>query len=191
VSWCARRYAASLALKAAIVALIVILMALNTVGAYGFLAHSHIGHAVTLELAVDARAADVNAREGVQAAALADVDKRIAQIDAAVNEATRRGRTTGAMALIGEQTARRRDLLADRLRAASALAALQVEAAAVQGERAKVAADSGPVRYLSALLAVGDEAAMRLFILLVAVLLDPLAVALLLAASVRGRFDGR
>ena len=62
VSWCARRYTAPLPLKVVIVALVGVLMILNSIGCYGYLAASHIGHAVTLELAVDAHAADVNAR---------------------------------------------------------------------------------------------------------------------------------
>jgi hypothetical protein len=39
------------------------------------------------------------------------------------------------------------------------------------------------VHYLSALIGIDDEVAMRWFTLLVAVLLDPLAVALLVAAT--------
>jgi hypothetical protein len=43
----------------------------------------------------------------------------------------------------------------------------------------------GPVRYLAALLGATDEGTMRWFILVVALLLDPAAVLLLLAATVR------
>jgi hypothetical protein len=46
-----------------------------------------------------------------------------------------------------------------------------------------VAADLGPVRYLSVLLGSTDEDTMRWFILVVALLLDPAAVVLLYAAS--------
>jgi hypothetical protein len=43
----------------------------------------------------------------------------------------------------------------------------------------------GPVRYLAAILGATDENVMRWFILMVALLLDPAAVLLLLAATVR------
>jgi hypothetical protein len=184
VTWLGRRSAAPRPVKAALAALVVTLMVLNALGAYGFLAHAHLAHAVTVEQAVYARAADVTARTEVQRAALVDVDKRIAQIDSAVDEATRRGRTAGAMILVAQETARRKDLVAERISAANTLAALQVEAAQVDGDRAAIKADSGPIRYLSALIGADDESVMRWFILLVAVLLDPLAVALLLAATV-------
>ena len=58
-----------------------------------------------------------------------------------------------------------------------------MEKAAVDGERKAVEADLGPVRYLATLLGSTDEATMRYFILIVALLLDPAAVLLLLAAT--------
>jgi hypothetical protein len=58
---------------------------------------------------------------------------------------------------------------------------LTVARARVGGERKAVEADLGPVRYLAALIGTTDEVAMRYFILVVALLLDPAAVLLLLA----------
>jgi hypothetical protein len=77
----------------------------------------------------------------------------------------------------------RGELVAERTAAAKALAGIQVEKAKVAGDRRIVEADLGPVRYLAALLGASDEDVMRWFILVVALLLDPAAVLLLLAAS--------
>jgi hypothetical protein len=55
----------------------------------------------------------------------------------------------------------------------------------VEGERRTVEADLGPVRYLATLLGQADEVALRWFILIVALLLDPAAVLLLLASARR------
>jgi hypothetical protein len=183
VTWLARRYAAPLAIKVAIIVLVTVLMALNAVGAYGFLAHAHINAAVTAEMPIATRTADVAARMQVQTAVVADIDRRIAQIDAAIDEATKRGRTVAAMALVTQETGRRRDLVAERISAANTLASLQIEAAQIDGDRTKIAADSGPVRYLAMLLGIADETTMRWFILAVALLLDPAAVVLLFAAA--------
>lgn len=185
VAWLGQKRNAPIALKAVMVALIATLILLNAVGCYGFLAHAHLEHAVTNQIAVDAKAADIDARKQIQVAVVADQDKRIGQIDSAINEATKRGRTGAAVALIAQETSRRSDLAADRLREARKLGALQIEAAALTGERDKIAADAGPVRYLSILLGINDETAMRFFILSVALLLDPAAMLLLLAATVR------
>lgn len=190
VAWLGRAYTASVIMKAVMAALVIVLMSLNALGCYGFLARAHLDHAVTNQVAVDAKAADVNARTQIQAAVVADLDTRIAQVDTAVDEAVRRGRTTSAMALATQETRYRSDLTSQRLIEAKKLAELQVQAAAVVGDRARFAADSGPVHYLAALIGADDDGVMRWFILVVAVLLDPLAVVLLLAASItRARLE--
>jgi hypothetical protein len=67
-------------------------------------------------------------------------------------------------------------------RSRQGLADLQIEAA-VEGERRKVEADLGLIRYLATLIGADNEAVLRWFILVVALLLDPAAVLLLLAAT--------
>ena len=183
VAWLGRRYATSRWIKGAIVTLVVTLMSLNAIGCYGFLAKAQIDHAVAGETQVADHAARINARRQVVVENVADLDRRIAQIDSAVAEATKRGRTASAMALAERQTGRRDSLLADRARVASALASIAVESAKVENERAEQAADFGPVRYLSSLIGMDRDVVMRWFIFFLALLLDPLAVVLLLAAN--------
>src|SRR6266436_10016406 len=67
-------------LKAALIVLVAVLMGLNAIGAYGFLAKAHIGHQVDGDVAVAGRVADVDARLVVQASLVSDLDRRIAQI---------------------------------------------------------------------------------------------------------------
>ena len=92
----------------------------------------------------------------------------LARSDAAVAEATRRGRVAGALAIIAAQEKRRGELLTERTTAATKLGVLQVEAAAVRGERALVKANTGPVHFLGLLLHVEDETLLRWFVLAVA-----------------------
>ena len=81
----------------------------------------------------------------------------------------------------------KRNSLAHRLTVeAKALADLKIEKAKVDGDRRVAEADLGPVRYLATLLGAGDQDVLRWFILVVALLLDPAAVLLLLAATRRG-----
>jgi hypothetical protein len=136
-------------------------------------------------LAVGAKAADIDARIGVQAAVLADVARRLAQVDTAVEGVARRGRGAEALDLVAGQRKNRAELAAARVVEAKALAGLQVERAAVDGQRRVVEADLGPVRYLAQLIGATDEQTMRWFVLAVALLLDPGAVLLLLAATRR------
>ena len=83
-----------------------------------------------------------------------------------------------------ERRQAKRNSLADKLTVeANALADLKIEKAAVVGERRTVEADLGPVRYLATLIGADNETVLRWFILVVALLLDPAAVLLLLAAT--------
>jgi hypothetical protein len=175
------------ALRLALVCLVAVLMVLNSIGVYGFLSRAHIEHALAGDLTVASKAADVDARLTVQAGVLADLDRRIGQVDAAVDKSINGGRTKAAMALVEQERKNRADLVTSRATEAGKLSALKVEAVKVDGERKAVEADLGPVRYLATLLGGTDEATMRYFILIVALLLDPAAVLLLLAATHRGR----
>jgi hypothetical protein len=129
------------------------------------------------------RAAEIDARLEAQRATVGDLDRRIAQIDEAVEKATLRGRTGSAMALADQQRKARAELLAQRTAEAGKLAGLQVDKARVDSDRIVAEADLGPVRYLATLIGAGDQDVLRWFILVVALLLDPAAVLLLLAAS--------
>jgi hypothetical protein len=62
VAWLGQRNVASRALRGALVALVAVLMALNSIGVYGFLSRAHIEHALAGDIPVASRAADVEAR---------------------------------------------------------------------------------------------------------------------------------
>jgi hypothetical protein len=180
-----QRFLANVGLKGALAALVLVLMGLNVVGAFGFLAKAHIGHQVEGETAVDARAADIEARISVQVDFVGDYDRRIAQIDGAVEKSTAKGRTNAAMQLAADQRRNRAELATQRDQTNKALAELKIEKARIDGDKKVAEADLGPVRYLATLIGAGDQDVLRYFILVVALLLDPAALLLLLAAAVR------
>jgi hypothetical protein len=164
VAWLGHRHGAG-ALRLALGALVGVLMVLNSIGVYGFLSRAHIEHALGGDLTVASKAADIDARLSVQAAIVADLDRRIGQVDAAVDKSISRGSTKTAMNLADQQRKNRAELVATRTAEAGKLAELKVQRAAVDGERKAVEADLGPVRYLATLLGSTDEATMRAFIL--------------------------
>jgi hypothetical protein len=190
-------------LNGALAALVLILMGLNAVGCYGFLAKAHIGHEVEGETAIGGRMADVEARLSVQAEKVADLTKQIASLDAARTiETPSAGNLRTASAISAQAAAiaaaaklraadderrqAKRTSLADRLTVeAKALAELKIERAEVDGNRKVADADLGPVRYLAKMIDRDDQDVLRWFILVIAVLLDPAAVLLLLAATRR------
>jgi hypothetical protein len=82
-----------------------------------------------------------------------------------------------------DQRHNRSELEVNRQAAGKVLVDLKIEKARIEGDRLSVEADLGPVKYLSTLLGTDSESALRVFILVVAMLLDPLAVLLPLAAT--------
>jgi len=205
VAWLGhQRGTASKPLRAALTILVAVLMGLNAVGCYGFLAKAQIGHQVEGETVVSARAADIEARLSVQAEEVADLTKQIADLDAARTiETPSAGNLRTASAISAQAAAlaaaaklraadderrqAKRTSLADKLTVeAQALADIKIEKAKVDGDKRVVEADLGPVRYLATLLGAGDQDVLRWFILVIAVLLDPAAVLLLLAATRAG-----
>ena len=179
VAWLGHQRARTGVLKLALTALVAVLMVLNSIGVYGFLSRAHLEHALAGDLSVASKAADVEARLDAKQADLDDLKARIAQLDQTKTVATK-GRTKTTT--VGDQGPTRAALVHEREAAETALADLRIEKAKVDAERKAVEADLGPVRYLATLIGTTDEVAMRYFILVVALLLDPAAVLLLLAA---------
>jgi len=186
VAWLGhQRDTASWRLRMALGGLVAILMLLNAIGCYGFLAKAHIGHKVEGETAIGGRMAEIQGRISLQEGVVAGLDRQIAQIDNAIAKATDKGRPNTAMQLAADQRRNRAELVAERVRQGKALADLQVEKASVEGQRKIAEADLGPIRYLATSIGADAQDVLRWFILVVAVLLDPAAVLLLLAATRR------
>jgi hypothetical protein len=180
-------------LRFVLVLMIGLLMGLNAVGVFGFLTRAHLDHMASVDLALADRTADVEARLGIQSRTVADIDRRIAQIDAAIDEATRLGRPVGAMTIADQKRRERADIAAERQRESQALASLQIEKARIDAQRRRAEAEVGPIRYLAELVgtpATDPERAVQLLTLALVAVLDPMAVALLLAAGVRARRAG-
>jgi hypothetical protein len=180
-------------LRLVLVAMIGVLMSLNAVGVFGFLTRAHLEHMAALDLALADRTAVTEARLTIQRQTVADLDRRVAQIDAAVEEATRLGRPVGAMTISDQKRRDRADIVAARQREAPRLASLQIEKAKIDAQRRRAEADVGPVRYLAELIdtpAADLERPVRLLTLALVAVLDPLAIALLLAAGTPTRRVG-
>jgi hypothetical protein len=180
-------------LRLVLVAMIGVLMSLNAVGVFGFLTRAHLDQMAAVDLALADRTAESEARLTIQRQTVADLDRRIAQIDAAIEESTRLGRPVGAMTISDQKRRDRADIVAARQREAQALAGLQIEKARIDAQHRRAEADVGPVRYLAELIgtpATDLERPVRLLTLALVAVLDPLAVALLLAAGTHTRRVG-
>ena len=170
-------------MRAVMVALVAGLALINAAGVFGRLVEAHVSVAAAARSGVAERIEALDARVTAQSATIADLDSRVAQIDRAVDESTRRGRVTRAISIATQQRATRDQLDTQRQAATAMLVGLQAQRAALVGERFRVEASTGPIQYLAMMAGAAPEAAVRWLMLLMVLCCDPAAIALTVAAT--------
>jgi hypothetical protein len=138
---------------------------------------------------IETQDAALAARIEVVVHTVADLDRRLGQIDSAIEEAAKRGRTNTALSAIDSQRKARAGLVDERRREASTLADLKTERAALGAKGRQIETEAAPIRYVAELLGTetDSEKAIRWLIALMVLCCDPLAIALTAAASARRR----
>jgi len=171
-----------------LVALVACLAVINAAGVYVQLVAAHVGERGAATSAIEIQTATLDSRIAVQKHAVEDLDHRVRQIDSAIEEAARRGRTNAALSAIEGQRKARAGLVDERKREAATLEALQAERATVTAKGKAAALEAAPIQYVAAVFGISDqETAIRWLILMMVLCCDPLAIALTAAASARGQ----
>src|SRR6187399_1066667 len=165
------------------VSLVAGLALINAAGVFGKLVEAHVSVAATSRSDVTERMEALDARVTAQTALIADLAGRIAQIDRAVDESTRRGRVTRAINIAAQERATRDGLDTQRQTATTTLVGLQAQRAALAGERSRIEASAGPIQYLAMMVGTAPEVAVRWLTLLMVLCCDPAAIALTVAAA--------
>jgi hypothetical protein len=186
--WLARRWRSTAWIwRMALAGFVLGLAVINASGVYAQLVAAHLGERGAAIAAVETRTADVDARIEVAVHRVGDLDARVAQIDSAIAQATRRGRTNAALAAMEGQRRTRAGLVDERNREAGTLAALKAERASVAARGRQIETEAAPIRYVAELIGTDtdSERAIRWLIALMVLCCDPLAIALTAAASAR------
>jgi hypothetical protein len=170
-------------MRTVMVALIAGLALINAAGVFGKLVEAHVSAAASARSGVTERIEALDARVTAQSAVIADLGNRVAQIDRAVDESTKRGRVTRAIDIATQQRVTRDGLDTQRQAATATLVGLQAQRAALVGERTRIEASTGPIQYLAMMVGAAPEAAVRWLILLMVLCCDPAAIALTVAAA--------
>jgi hypothetical protein len=162
---------------------------LNATGVYSQLVAAHIGPkgmtAAGLETQDAGAAAKIEAAQGK----VADIDRRLALIDATVEGAARRGNARTATRTMDEQRKARSALAGERERAMAELAGLKTERASGSAQGKAAALEAEPIQYVAQFLGVqrGGEEVIRWVIALIVGCTDPFAIALAAALTSRRR----
>jgi hypothetical protein len=175
----------SLLFRAVLFVLVTGLAAINAAGVFSQLVAAHLGDRATASASIETEASALAARIEVQSHNVADLDARVAQIDAAIAEMTKRGRTNGALDAIGSQRKTRADLVSQRRTEADTLAKLRADQASIAAKVHAVEVEAAPIRFVAELVGGSTDLAIRFLILLMVLTCDPLAIALTVAATAR------
>jgi hypothetical protein len=189
---------ASWVLKLYLVPAVVALALLTSMGIFGFLSKAHMDQGITSG-DVQAKLALYDEKIKTQRDNIELARKALTQMDNQVDQRLSRGDSETsaerAVAIRRQQAGERSKLQKDIGDAQTQIAKLNEERAPIAAENRKVEAEVGPIKYIAALI-YGDtadnnmlESAVRWVIILLVVVFDPLAIALVLAANASKEWD--
>jgi hypothetical protein len=189
---------ASWVLKLYLVPAVVALALLTSMGIFGFLSKAHMDQGITSGDS-QAKLALYDEKIKTQRDNIELARKALTQMDNQVDQRLNRGDSENsaerAVQIRRQQAGERAKLQKDIGEAQKEIAKLNEERAPIAAENRKIEAEVGPIKYIAALI-YGDnadgnmlEAAVRWVIILLVIVFDPLAIALVLAANASKEWD--
>jgi hypothetical protein len=187
-------------LKYYLVTAVGVLMVITSLGIFGGLSKAHLDQAVPLG-DVAATVAQLDERIQTERGNIESAQRALQQMDAQVEQRLSRSSddrgAERAVQIRRQQAKERAKLQQDIAAAQQTIVALNKERAPIASELRKVEAEVGPIKYVAALI-YGDnpdanllERAVRWVIIIIVLVFDPLAIALLLAATSSMRWNAQ
>ncbi len=169
---------------------LVILMMLTSMGIFGYLSKAHLDQAVPTG-DVQAKLSLIDEKIATQRENVNAARKQIAQLDSIAEQAvSRTADATGierANQIRRSQARERTKLFAEIETAQAEIAKLNQERSPIAAEVRKVEAEVGPIKYIAALIYGNElddnllESSVRIVIIMIVLVFDPLAVLMLIA----------
>ena len=174
---------------------LIVLMCLTSMGIFGYLSKAHLDQAVPSG-DIAAKVALIDEKIKTEKETINDARKTIIQLDSQVdqtiartaNDTTDKG-VGRSVAIRKSQARERKDLYHTIQTAQTEIQKLNEERAPISSQLRKVEAEVGPIKYIAALI-YGDnldpsflEKAVRVVIIMIVSVFDPLAVLMLVAAN--------
>ena len=191
-SWLYRHWKlAPLLLKTYLTAAVCILMLITSMGIFGFLSKAHIEHSVELgpiadKVAIyDERVSSLKQRIEENKRTIKTMDNSVDQV---LSRSTSEESATKSVNIRKSQQKERTRLSNENLQLQKEIAQIQEEKAPIMASLRKTEADVGPIKYVAELIYGNADSgiidkAVRLVIMIIMVVFDPLAVLLLIAAN--------
>ena len=188
-SWLYRNWKISpLWIKTYLTCAVALLMLITSMGIFGFLSRAHIEQTLAINSGSKDQIAIVQNRIDFDKQAIDDLDKQIAQIDAAVNKMTDRGQASSSLRAADQQRKTRDTLVKRKEELVKNISEQTTNKIKLESEVRKLEAEVGPIKYIADMLYENSgadqlERAVRIVIILLVIVFDPLAVVLLIAAN--------
>lgn len=192
-SWLYRNWkTAPVLLKSYLTTAVVILMLITSMGIFGFLSKAHIEHATESAPLYD-KVALFDEQITTKKLQIEDNKKAIKQMDEAVDQLM--GRTTDdkganrAVQVRKSQQKERTRLSSENIQLQKEIGKLNEEKAPILADMRKTEADIGPIKYVAELIYGSSDSdivdkAVRMVIMIIMLVFDPLAVLLLIAGNI-------
>ena len=166
-----------------------ILMFITSMGIFGFLSKAHIDQTVNLNTGVADQIQILKSKISFEKQSIEDLDKQIQQIDSALNKMTDRGQAASALKAADQQRKTRESLVKKKDDHVKNISTYTEQRIRSESEIKKLEAEVGPLRYIAELIyevqSVDNlERSVRMVILLLVFVFDPLAIVLLIAANI-------
>jgi len=185
-------------LKLYLVPAVIALALLTSMGIFGFLSKAHMEHGISTGDS-QAKLSLYDEKIKTQRDNIELARKALTQMDNQVDQRLSRGDSETsaerAVQIRRQQTGERTKLQKEIGDAQKEIAKLNEERAPIAAENRKIEAEVGPIKYIAALI-YGDnadnntlESAVRWVIILLVIVFDPLAIALVLAANASKEWD--
>jgi len=175
-------------LKFYLTAAVIILMFISSMGIFGFLSRAHIEQTLNINTGQADQVLILDQKIDYLKQSITDLDKQIAQIDAAITKMTDKGQASNSLQAADKQRKTRDSLIKKKAEYVKDISNATTEKVGLQSRIKKLEAEVGPLKYIAELVyssAGADqlERAVRMVIILLVLVFDPLAVLLLLAAN--------
>ena len=170
--------------KGVLVFMIACLMAVTSLGIYGYLSKGHLEQNAPLA-GIELEASGLERQIAQKEAEIERLETRLSQIDQNISAYLDNDRATQGMRA-AQQMKTERDRIYDQIQQGYAeINALSDQLVPLKQESSEVEAKLGPVKYVAELFGLSDpESAVRIVILLIMIAFDPLAICLVIAASI-------
>lgn len=189
-SWLYRNwYIISNTLRVYLTSAVILLMLITSMGIFGFLSRAHIEQQLASQNADSAQVEILDSKIAYQQQLIDDVDKQVKQIDDNISKMTQSGQTKTSLRAIGDQRKTRDGLVAKKDGLIEAITQLKSQKIEAEAKVKKIEAEVGPIKYIADMIYDSAdtnqlEKAVRLVIILLVIVFDPLAVVLLIAANI-------